>query len=204
MMTSLRNSPLFRQARSSFVTVIRPLQGGAGYWINLNTDNTLQLFNLHCCRFNSPPATLVLHWLYWFYLEETCCRPVEFTLDFLWLLLTGLEFWNKRDKTAQSYWSLRRLVEKEGRRQRGWGLTAECPSSLRRCWSRGGGQLWKSSSPSVQSRGEVGPVEEAQPFWYSSMSRMEASRAVWSSWSCSFNTSKRKEHSGPEESRRPN
>lgn len=39
MMTSLRNSPLSRQARSSLVTVIRPLQGGAGYWINLKAIN---------------------------------------------------------------------------------------------------------------------------------------------------------------------
>lgn len=35
MMTSLRNSPPSRQARSSVVTVMRPLEGGAGYWINL-------------------------------------------------------------------------------------------------------------------------------------------------------------------------
>lgn len=35
MMTSLRKTPLSRRARSSLVTVMRPLQGGAGYWINL-------------------------------------------------------------------------------------------------------------------------------------------------------------------------
>lgn len=35
MMTSLRNSPASRQARSSLVTVILPRYGGGGYWINL-------------------------------------------------------------------------------------------------------------------------------------------------------------------------
>lgn len=35
MMTSLRKTPLSRQAKSSLVTVMRPLQGGGGYWINL-------------------------------------------------------------------------------------------------------------------------------------------------------------------------
>lgn len=35
MMTSLRNSPASRQARSSLVTVILPRWGGGGYWINL-------------------------------------------------------------------------------------------------------------------------------------------------------------------------
>lgn len=37
MMTSLRNSPASRQARSSLVTVMRPLQGATGYWISLET-----------------------------------------------------------------------------------------------------------------------------------------------------------------------
>lgn len=35
MITSLRNSPSFRQKRSSFVTVIPPTAGGGGYVNNL-------------------------------------------------------------------------------------------------------------------------------------------------------------------------
>lgn len=82
-------------------------------------------------------------------------------------------------------------------------LTVKCPSSLRRCWSTGGGQLWRSSSPLAQSRGEAGPSEEeGVATLYSSMSRMEASRAAWSSCSCSFNSRRMKQHGGPTESRR--
>lgn len=35
MMTSLRNSPLSKHSRSSVVTVMAPLDGGGGNWINL-------------------------------------------------------------------------------------------------------------------------------------------------------------------------
>lgn len=35
MITSLRNSPLFKHSRSSVLTVIPPLDGGGGYRINL-------------------------------------------------------------------------------------------------------------------------------------------------------------------------
>lgn len=49
----------------------------------------------------------------------------------------------------------------------------------------------------LHSSGEVGPLEAERPFLYSSMSMMEASRAAWSSCSCSSNTSRRKEHGRP-------
>ena len=109
------------------------------------------------------------------------------------------------DKERREGRKERQQETREGKRG-SRSLTAEHPSSPRRCWSRGGGQLWRSSSPSVQSIGEVGPSEgeeeDERPFLYSSMSRMETSRAAWSSCSCSFNTSSRKEHDGPEETRR--
>lgn len=41
-------------------------------------------------------------------------------------------------------------------------LTAEHPSSLRRCWSRGVGQLWTSSRPSAHFRGEEEEKEEEE------------------------------------------
>lgn len=53
MMTSLRKTPLSRRARSSLVTVMRPLQGGAGYWINLEVRG--QKFPRQD-RYARPPA----------------------------------------------------------------------------------------------------------------------------------------------------
>lgn len=44
MMTSFRNSPSFRHARSSLVTAIRPLQGAEGYWISLQTKLRVKLY----------------------------------------------------------------------------------------------------------------------------------------------------------------
>lgn len=84
-------------------------------------------------------------------------------------------------------------VQKQGRRRRCWGrsLTAEPPSRLRRCWSRGGGQLWASFRPSAHWRGEE-KEEEEQPLLYSSISRMEVSRASSSSCNCFSSTSRRR------------
>lgn len=51
MMTSFRNWPLSRHSKSSVVTVILPLEGADGYWINLtegqrsNTRNEIDLIS---------------------------------------------------------------------------------------------------------------------------------------------------------------
>lgn len=58
MMTSLKNSPASRQARSSRVTVIRPLHADSGYWTSLqnqtvgqNTQPGLGQNLRSCCQY---------------------------------------------------------------------------------------------------------------------------------------------------------
>lgn len=92
MMTSLRNSPSSRQARSSFVTVMRPLQGDAGYWINLETTGRGQNANTEVTGkdVGQLPSERRVMCCVGFYLVERCCRPGAFGPDvlLLWLLLT--------------------------------------------------------------------------------------------------------------------
>lgn len=77
MMTSLRKTPLSRRARSSLVTVMLPLQGGAGYWINLEVRG--QKFPRQD-RYAPPLDNMVVARTY---LVESCCRPETLTTGFL-------------------------------------------------------------------------------------------------------------------------
>lgn len=79
MMTSLRKVPLSRQAKSSLVTVMRPLQGGGGYWINLEVRRQ---------KVSTPGASLPRPLLDSLDearadLAEGCCRLETLTTGFL-------------------------------------------------------------------------------------------------------------------------
>lgn len=79
MMTSLMKTPLSKQAKSSLVTVMRPLQGGGGYWINLEVRREkvsrggAALSRPLLDSVDEVRADLV----------ESCCRPETLTMGFL-------------------------------------------------------------------------------------------------------------------------
>lgn len=79
MMTSLMKTPLSKQAKSSLVTVMRPLQGGGGYWINLEVRREkvsragATLSRPLLDSLDEVRADLV----------EGCCRPKTLTTGFL-------------------------------------------------------------------------------------------------------------------------
>lgn len=81
MMTSLRKTPLSRQAMSSLVTVMRPLLGGGGYWINLKEGPQKKVSRAAA---HSPAP----YWTVWTScvradLAEDCCRLETLTTGFL-------------------------------------------------------------------------------------------------------------------------